>query len=281
MMRLALLCLTIGSTAAALADRVLTLTRNTQWNLVQSVRMSFDTYHPQGLVKTPEGFILSSVEVRNRNAGEGVGHLFKVSAAGALTADLKLGEGAIYHPGGIDFDGESVWVPVAEYRPESQSIIYKVDPKTMRATEVFRFPDHIGAIVHNTDDGTLHGVSWGSRRFYRWTLDGKNAARTLNPSHYVDYQDCKYVGSRRMLCTGVTEIRRAANVEPLRLGGIDLIDLGSGRPIHQVPLLLWTESGLDMTHNPVWLEPTPTGIRGYFIPEDNNSRMYVYEAAAR
>ena len=41
----------------------------------------------------------------------------------------------------------------------------------MKATEVFRFADHIGGIVHNTDDNTLHGVSWGSRRFYRWTLD--------------------------------------------------------------------------------------------------------------
>ena len=36
---------------------------------------------------------------------------------------------------------------------------------------MFRFADHIGGIVHNTDDNTLHGVSWGSRRFYRWTLD--------------------------------------------------------------------------------------------------------------
>ena len=43
-------------------------------------------------------------------------------------------------------------------------------PQTMKATEVLRFADHIGAIVHNTDDDTLHGVSWGSRRFYRWTL---------------------------------------------------------------------------------------------------------------
>ncbi len=88
----------------------------------------------------------------------------------------------------------------------------------MKPSEVFRVADHIGAIVHNTDDHTLHGVSWGSRRFYRWTL-GRNGKitnadarperlRTLNTSHYVDYQDCKYVGNRRMLCTGVTEIRQ-------------------------------------------------------------------------
>ena len=61
-------------------------------------------------------------------------------------------------------------MPVAEYRPDSRSIVYRVDPETMTASEVFRVADHIGAIVHNTDDGTLRGVSWGSRRFYRWPL---------------------------------------------------------------------------------------------------------------
>ena len=89
---------------------------------------------------------------------------------GKLVADLKLGDGAIYHPGGIDYDGKDIWVPVAEYRPNSRSIIYRVDPATMKPTEMFRFADHIGGIVRNTDDNTLHGVSWGSRRFYRWTL---------------------------------------------------------------------------------------------------------------
>ena len=32
----------------------------------------------------------------------------------------------MYHPGGIDYDGRHIWVPVAEYRPNSRSIIYRV-----------------------------------------------------------------------------------------------------------------------------------------------------------
>jgi hypothetical protein len=264
------------------------------------VPLTFTTHHPQGMVKVGDTFFVSSVEVKvptrrlatpegsyDRSAGEGVGHLFKFDKAGNLLGDLRLGEGSIYHPGGIDYDGTSIWVPVAEYRPNSRSIVYRVDPVRMRATEVFRFADHIGAVIHNTDDNTLHGVSWGSRRFYRWTLgrDGKvtNAAeppatlRTLNSSFYVDYQDCKYAGGRRMLCTGVTELRQSPDARPFRLGGIDLIDLRDGRPLHQVPLQLWTADGLDMTHNPVWLEPSATGIRGYFMPEDNTSTLYIYE----
>ena len=61
----------------------------------------------------------------------GAGHLFRFDEKGDLLADVPLGEGAIYHPGGIDYDGRHIWVPVAEYRPNSNPIIYRVDPTTM------------------------------------------------------------------------------------------------------------------------------------------------------
>jgi Family of unknown function (DUF6454) len=289
-----------GDTRSIVAERVMTLTRESAWTRVASVPVKFTTHHPQGMVRIGETFFVSSVEVKvgtrrfakpvdgyDRDTGEGIGHLFKIDREGNLLADLKLGEGAIYHPGGIDYDGRNIWVPVAEYRPNSRSIVYRVDPDTFRATEVFRFPDHIGGTVYNTDDDTLHGVSWGSRRFYRWKLarDGRvlDAAappeklRTLNTSHYVDYQDCKYAGRRRMLCTGVTELRRTPGAPAFRLGGLDLIDLADGRPIHQVPVLLWTTGGLDMTHNPAWIEPKEAGLRAYFMPEDDQSTIYVYD----
>jgi hypothetical protein len=267
---------------SAIAARVMQLTRTSPWTLTSSIPVKFDTFHPQGMVRIGDTFYVSSVD-----KDKGAGHLFKIDAAGNLLADLPLGNGQLYHPGGIDYDGTYIWVPVAEYRPDSRAVVYRVDPQAMKATEMLRFADHIGAIVHDTDDHTLHGVSWGSRRFYRWTLgaDGRvtNAAvapeklRTLNTSHYVDYQDCKYAGSRRMLCTGVTELRQSPGAPPFRLGGIDLVDLADGRPLHQVPLLLWTPGGFDMTHNPSWFEATPGGLRGYFMPEDNRSTIYVYE----
>jgi hypothetical protein len=295
---------TVGSVPAdsrsTVAERVVKLTRDSSWKPVASVPIAFTTFHPQGMVKIGNTLFVSSVEIQertrllpqpvdgyDRDAGKGVGHLFKIDMQGNLIADLRLGEGTIYHPGGLDYDGTNIWVPVAEYRPNSRSIIYRVDPDAMKATEVFRFGDHIGGIVHNTDDQTLHGVSWGSRRFYRWTMgdDGQvtNAGtpaeklRTLNTSHYVDYQDCKYVGARRMLCTGVTEMRQTPGASPFRLGGIDLVDLTDGRPVHQVPVLLWTPGGMDMTHNPVWIEPSANGLRGYFMPEDDKSTLYIYD----
>jgi hypothetical protein len=259
------------------AERVLALTRASSWTLVASVPIAFRTFHPQGMVKIGETLFVSSVEVIDRDAGKGVGHLFKIDMAGNLVSDLALGEGAIYHPGGIDYDGKDIWVPLAEYRPDSRSIVYRVDPAAMKAVEAFRVADHIGAIVHDTGDHTLHGVSWGSRRFYHWTLRGDGLGRTLNTSHYLDYQDCKFVGRHRMLCTGVTDLRQTRDGAPFHLGGMDLVDLGDGRPLHQVPVLLWTAGGLDMTHNPVWVEPSAAGLRGYFMPEDDRSTLYIYD----
>jgi Family of unknown function (DUF6454) len=255
------------------------LTRDSSWTRAGSVRMQFRTWHPQGLVRIGKTLFVSSVEVRSADRRDGIGHLFKIDKAGALLKDLTLGEGAIYHPGGIDYDGTSIWVPVAEYRPDSRSIVYRVDPASMNATEVLRFSDHIGAIARNTDDNTLHGVSWGSRRFYRWKIGDERATapHTINPSHYVDYQDCKYVGGRRMLCTGVTEIRQTPQSAAFRLGGIELVDLAAGRPIFQVPLLLWTPGGVAMTQNPAWFEETSSGLRAYFMPEDDVSTLYIYD----
>ena len=288
----------------AIAARVLQLTRESRWTLVRSVPLAFRTFHPQGLVKIGDTLFVSSVEVRvptrrgpqpdsrfDRDTGDGIGHLFKVDLQGRLLAERVLGEGSIYHPGGIDFDGTHIWVPVAEYRPDSRSIVYRVDPQTLAPAEVVRVADHIGAIVHDTGDHTLHGASWGSRRFYRWQLtpDGRAIAAdaaaapapSLNPSHYVDYQDCDFVGEHRMLCTGVSELRSGAAATPFRLGGLELIDLRAGRPLFQTPVLLWTKSGLDMTHNPSWFEATADGLRAYFLPEDDTSTLYIYDVTGR
>jgi hypothetical protein len=84
-----------------------------------------------------------------------------------------------------------------------------------------------------------------------------------------------------MLCTGVTELRQTLFAQPFRLGGMDLVDLHDGRPLHQVPVLLWTAGGLDLTHNPVWIEPHATGLRGYFMPEDDKSTLYIYDVETK
>jgi hypothetical protein len=287
---------------ATVASRVMTLTRSSVWTKVSATPVGFDTWHPQGMVKVGDALFVSSVQVTtptkrfpqpvdglDRDTGAGVGHLFKMTLDGRRLASITLGEGSVYHPGGLDFDGAHLWVAVAEYRPNSRSIVYRVDPGTLKVVEVLRAADHLGAIVHDPESRTLTGVSWGSRRFYRWTLDAQgrvidpgaalDTRRTLNPSHYVDYQDCKFAGARRMLCSGLAESRTASGA-PFSFGGLDLVSLDDGRPVHQVPLPLWTASGISLARNPVFLEPTAAGLRGYFMPEDTTSTLYVYEVGS-
>ncbi|MBA8901884.1 DUF6454 family protein [Phyllobacterium sp. P30BS-XVII] len=287
-----------------ISERLKTFDRNTVWKPVEQITLNFPTFHPQGMVKIGDVFYITSVEITkptikydqprdgyDRDTGEGKGHLFKVDAKGNLLEDLALGEGSIYHPGGIDFDGTSIFVPVAEYRPNSAAIIYKVDPKTMKPQEVFRYKDHLGGVIHDTENKTLNAVSWGSRRFYAFTFDnaGKvtnaDVERTklakLNPSHYIDYQDCKYLGASEMLCGGLTAYQTKKDGPKFSLGGLEIINLASNQPVYQVPVQLWTEAGLPMTQNPFWIEPADKGLKAYFMPEDDKSTIYIYEAQGK
>ena len=280
--------------APTLADRLVELNRATVWTQTAAVPVQFPTFHPQGMVKIGSEFFVSSVEVKQaparlagatggRSPGAGVGHLFRMSADGALLGQVALGEGDAYHPGGIDFDGESLWVSLAEYRPDSAAIVYRVDPKTLKATEVLRVADHIGAVSYDRRTRLLQGVSWGGRRFYTWklTAGGKAGAPKVarNPTSYIDYQDCHGLGGGAMLCSGL-----AGYLTPkggsLSLGGLEIVDLRDHRPVWQAPVPLWSPSGRPMTQNPTYVETTATGVRAWFMPDDNRSTLFAYEAPA-
>jgi len=288
-----------ASWSPGIVARFQSLDRAAHWNRVASIALAFDAYHPQGMVRIGETFYLSSVEVsrpttrfsapRNgfdRDPGAGVGHLFHFDGTGRLLREILLGEGTIYHPGGIDFDGRWLWVAVAEYRPESRSIIYRVDPETMQAREVGRVNDHIGALACDRSEGMLHGASWGSRRLYRWKIRGERLAALgparRNPSFYIDYQDCHGVDRQRMLCGGVSSYRLPGSAGGVfRLGGLELVDLARGGPVHQLPVEVSTSEGLPLTQNPFWIEPHGDGLRGWFLPQDGRGTLFVYDILPR
>lgn len=274
------------------------LDRAAGWLLTKSIPLRFDAHHPQGMVRIGNYFYLSTVEVTretrplpttsprgrsDRDEGAGRGHVIRFNSAGEMISDLLIGEGSIYHPGGIDFDGRYLWVAVAEYRPDSRSIIYRIDPAKAdqpEVREIRRVDDHLGGVVHWTEARTLFGISWGSRRFHLLPLDSPRHQTRQNPSFYIDYQDCHYLGRDEVICGGLRQYRRESDGTKLSLGGLDLLDLRTGRPIHQLPVEQWTETGRPLTQNPFWLEPLPApaeGLRAFFLPEDGQSTLYVYE----
>ncbi|MBD3287907.1 hypothetical protein GF337_03815 [candidate division KSB1 bacterium] len=275
------------------------LNGSSEWRLVERVKQNFQTYHPQGMVKIGDYIYLTSVEKivtpqrlapsqdgYDRTPGKGIGHLFKIDLDGNLIDHITLGEGTVYHPGGIDYDGKYIWCPVAEYRPNSKSIIYRIHPDSLIAHKTFHFDDHIGAIVYNRTNDSLHGMSWGSRRFYVWTKEQwTEAARSnhipkyeikLNGNHYIGYQDCHYAGDNYALCSGLRNyvIPGAGKIS---FGGIDLLDLEQHVAVHQIPVYLWVKPHLVMSNNPFFVELINEHLRFYFIPEDDDSTLYIYE----
>ncbi|MBU1376440.1 MAG: SMP-30/gluconolactonase/LRE family protein [Alphaproteobacteria bacterium] len=299
------LCLAVFAAApaaanpAAVAEAVMGLGRDTRWTQVSVTPIGFDAFHAQGLVKVGDVFFVTAVEILerttfypeprdgfDRSQGRGQGWLFKMNAKGELLAKIKLGEGAVYHAGGLDFDGKRLWVPVAEYRPGGQSILYSVDPATLKVTEQLRVDDHIGAVAMDVVGKTLVGVNWGSAGFHAWPLDPtgrptRGGGKAIsNGAQYIGYQDCHGAGPRRMLCSGVAGYRSRRDVPPTAIGGVELIDLRDFRQMWQAPVQAWNAAGQAMTSNAAFFEPTPEGVRGYFLPEDGRGNLYVYEAAA-
>jgi Family of unknown function (DUF6454) len=267
------------------------LSRDSAWEQIEKIDLQFNTYHPQGMTKIGDLYYMSSVEIiekpvkydkprdgYDRTPGKGIGHLFVFNNQGKLLKDIELGEGDMYHPGGIASDGESIWVSVAEYRPNSESIIYKVDPKTMKPQEMFRTNDHIGGILRDEKNGILKAVSWGSRTFYEFSEKGKILSKKKNPSHFIDYQDCESAGKENMICSGITELpQQGSNTAKYELGGLALLDMKTMGIKHELPISLFSSQGHTVTRNPVFLERTDQTLKLFTVPDDDNSSMLVYE----
>ncbi|MFY0406414.1 DUF6454 family protein [Solicola sp. PLA-1-18] len=259
-------------------------TRSTVWKRVDALRLGFDTFHPQGLVVTQDRIYLSSVEIivppvknpdpsdgYDRTPGKGRGHLFVMDRTGRLLKDVALGEGDSYHPGGISTDGRNIWVSVAEYRPNSHAIVYKIPTATLRPQRMFEVDDHVGGIVYDPERKLLVGNTWGSRRFYAWTTAGRQRETWLNPSHLVDYQDCTYAARSKALCSGVTELpQRPGSIGTYELGGLALVDLRTHAVTHEIPFQQFSTGGHVATRNPVDVHAKGRTLTMYAAPDDSH-----------
>lgn len=280
----------------AVASEFRNLDRSTPWKLVDRVELDFPTYHPQGFALVGDLIFMSTVEIieppvpypvpvdgYDRSPGKGVGHVLVLTREGQLLRDIVVGEGTIYHPGGIDFDGSKVWVPVAEYRPNSDAIVYTIDPDSYQVREKFRYGDHVGGVVRDQTTGKIHGVSWGSRTLFTWTRGGRLRESVSNRSHFIDYQDCAYVARAKQLCSGIAGLPTASGVS-YELGGLALLDLRDNEILHEVPFQYFSRAGHVATRNPVAVEVDGDVIRLLAAPDDEGeaggagTELLVYEA---
>ena len=88
------------------------------------------------------------------------------------------------HPGGLQSDGARLWIPLAESKRNSRSLICAFPLKAMAAGEPlkpdFEFPvdDHIGALAVSVDRQLVFGANWDTEQVYVWDFKGR-LQRTL------------------------------------------------------------------------------------------------------
>ncbi len=89
------------------------------------------------------------------------------------------------HPGGFDSDGTNLWIPLAESKPKSRSVVCAfaeldmIPQKTLQPRVSFPVDDHIGAVAIIRTTGTILGASWDTEAVYVWDRTGR-LQRTLS-----------------------------------------------------------------------------------------------------
>ena len=220
-----------------------------------------EVFHVQGLELDRRRIWVTSVDQANR---KGYLHEFD-RRSGKLLRRLELTDGARYHPGGISISGRSIWVPVAEMRPDSSAVLVEVDADSLQVRRRIRVPDHLGCVA--ASGRTLVAGNWDSRRLYVFDLDDIGRVRAVpNPSG-TRYQDMKFVdgqlvaGGALTLWSGTVDwidwpsmtVRRT-----LRAGAIGPVrPVGRGGP--------YTGEGMAIE-----------GRDLYVIPEDGPSRLFHF-----
>lgn len=144
------------------------------------------THHVQGLAATPDWFWITSVDRATRS-----GWIYQFDrATRRVVAERRIERGEQFHPGGVQLQGKSLWVPVAEYRPRSSSTVLRLDAQTLAEEAAFAVEDHLGAIAAD-GKGTLWAVNWDSRAFYVFSESGA-LKRQFDSATGVAYQDLEW-----------------------------------------------------------------------------------------
>jgi hypothetical protein len=222
--------------------------------LIKTLSLRGTVYHVQGVDLDDRHIWVTSAATKQH-----LGHLAVFSrATGILETDVAVGDRERYHPGGISTDVDSIWIPVAEYRPNSTSVIEQRSKQTLALLSRFDVPDHIGCLAVRPQ--YLVGGDWGSRHFYVWDKKGR-LLRKLANAEPNQYQDLKFFG----------EYLVASGVVTSTSGSIDWLEWPSMRVIRRVSAGV-TSRGVPFTNEGMAIDKEFL----YLLPEDGPSRLFIY-----
>ncbi len=227
--------------------------------MITSAPLGFFTGHVQGIALTESYLFLTAVEEEEKT-----GYLFKADKnTYQLLAQVKFRVGNIYHPGGISYHNGYILLPLAAYKAQTVSIIFKIDPENLQPAQAFIATDHIGAVTSNGD--YIFGMNWDAKDIYIWDSRGKLLKKIRNRRHTA-YQDIEYHNGK-LYCSG---IRRGTS----KHGKIDVYRF------HKENLELSLEKSIAMPeindkHSIAKEGMTLQNGYLYFVPEDfPSTRLY-------
>ncbi len=227
--------------------------------LVRITTLRGETHHVQGIEFDTSHVWVTSVDRARRR-----GYLEEFSLSdGRLIRSIDLTDGERFHPGGVAAAAMSLWIPVAEYRRASSSVLQKRSLRTLQLEYEFAVNDHIGCVAV-TPDG-LVGANWDSRDFYLWDSFGRLLRKTPNPTTNA-YQDMKFVDGRLI----------GSGLLPGGAGAIDWLEFPSLRLLGRINLghtdrgIPYTNEGMAISRNRLLL-----------LPEDSPSRLFEFRLSAR
>jgi hypothetical protein len=229
--------------------------------LLSALKLEGELFHVQGLELDSRHIWVTSVDQENR---KGYLHEFD-RGTGKLLQRLELTDGARYHPGGISISGRSIWVPVAELKPNSSAILVEIDADSLQIRRKIRVADHLGCVA--ASGSTLVAGNWDSELLYIFDLNNNARARVVpNPSG-TRYQDMKFVDGQLVASGSLT----------LWSGTVDWIDWPS------LKLSRTLRAGAVGPVRPFGRGGPYTGegmaIEGrelYVLPEDGPSRLFHF-----
>jgi hypothetical protein len=179
-------------------------------------------------------------------------------ASGRLLVTVDLRDGQRYHPGGIQVDGDALWVPLAEYRRSSSTWIQKRNKSTLELISQFAVADHIGCVA--VAGGVVWGGNWDAARIYRWRDDGTLIDVRDNPTG-TRYQDMKLVDGALV----------ASGLRSPGEGAIDWLDPET-LAVRRRVLTGVTDRQVTYTHEGMTVRD---GVL-YLLPEDTPSRLFRF-----
>lgn len=273
------------------------------WKQIAELDLGRQTYHPQGIIVLGNRVLLSTVETKFVAMGE---------KAWLIAYDMTPGNNSIReiwrhgfdeakkvnqcHPGGMDTDGNRVFIPLAVYRKgyPSKIISYPVTTLTQNVDPgepksiIAEFTDHIGGVA--ITGSNCSAINWGTNKIYSANLKGSHQEfEQIEFSGIIEgrsgfervheYQDCKGIDEGIAICGGKTK-----SVDGQSPGVIDIIKIEGNRyEVLRRIIVPPVSGGIIPTFNTLDVQVakrsnTETTLHFFFAPNNMpNTKLRIYE----